>query len=86
MGEAWGLVGGRRYDGDSSRGWFRSGVDDLEDAGLNFALGVGMEEVDGSVGALGLVPDPADVVAFFEENADFLGLSKQGPLCPQVDR
>ena len=109
MGEAWGLVGGRRYDGDSSRGWFRngespgsegffvdrksifdvgvcpgedgsgragrwhgSGVDELEDAGLNFALG--------------LVPDPADVVAFFEENADFLGLSKQGPLCPQVNR
>ena len=123
MGEARGLVGGRRYDGDSSRGWFRSGespgsesffvdrksifdfgvclgedgsrragrwhgsgVDELEDAGPNLALGLGMEEVDGSVGALGLVPDPADVVAFFEENADFLGLSKQGPLCPQVNR
>ena len=93
MGEAQGSVGGRRCDGDSLRDWFGSGegrwhgsgVDDLEDAGLNLAPGLATEEGDGSVGALRLFPDPADVVAFFEENADFLGLSKQGPLCPQVN-
>lgn len=93
MGEAQGSVGGRRCDGDSPRGWFGSregrwhgsGFDDLEDAGLKLAPGLGAGEGDGSVGALGLVPDPVDVVAFFEENADFLGLSKQGPLCPQVN-
>lgn len=65
--------------------WHGSGADDLEDAGLNLAPCLGVKEGDGSVGALGLVPAPADVVAFFEEDADFLGLSKQGPPCPHVN-
>ena len=72
MGEAQGSVGGWRCNGDSLRDWFGSGegrwhgsgIDDLEDAGLELAPGLGAEEGDRSVGAFGLVPDPADVVAF----------------------